>query len=64
MFEKVSSTLPHKFLRSDFNLETIHITAKEVKNVRSKLNIGFLISTTFSLSNPVFYFSFDLFIVT
>ena len=64
MFEKVSPTLPHKFLRSDFNLETIHITAKEVKNVRSKLIVGFLISTTFSLSNPVFYFSFDLFIVT
>ena len=60
MFEKVSPTLPHKFLRTNFNLETV----KEVKKVRSKLNIGFLISTTFSLSNPVFYFSFDLFIVT
>lgn len=64
MFEKVSPTLPHKFLRTNFNLETIHITVKEVKKVRSKLNIGFLISATFSLSNPVFYFSFDLFIVT
>ena len=40
MFEKIPSIPPHKFLRTNFNPETIHINDKKVKEVGNKLNIG------------------------